>query len=169
MKGESNENQPRKGESNRTGVICLAKVFENEINLSVVHWIRKELGIQIPQFFNRPQRDVRAVMVPDIPRGREIDFNMGSHNKWLPPGIGQSELAFVDLSRTNIPKDLGMELWELLLAKWKIIRKKRNAAAHTQVLSKQAMLETRQALLELLNAHLFDRTYVMKQRYRGSS
>ena len=37
------------------GAICLAKIFEREINLSLVHWIREHLGINLPSYFNRYQ------------------------------------------------------------------------------------------------------------------
>jgi len=63
------------------GVICLAKVFEKEANLSIVHWARRELGVSLPQFFNKPQPGVRAIVIPQIPDGREIDLNVGRRGK----------------------------------------------------------------------------------------
>ena len=41
-------------------VMCFAKVFEREINLSVVHWVRKQLRINLPAFFDRFQYAFKA-------------------------------------------------------------------------------------------------------------
>ncbi|MCX7770674.1 MAG: hypothetical protein N2202_06275 [Proteobacteria bacterium] len=46
----------------------MTKVFERELNLSIVHWIRKELGIRLPGYFNKPQPDVRALCLKSFAR-----------------------------------------------------------------------------------------------------
>ena len=162
------QNIPGMAEADFTpGVICLAKTFENEINLSVVHWIRQGLGIQLPEFFNRPQKDVRAVYVPNILDGQEIDFNRGLRGKWLPPGIGQSELVCSEMGRESIPPDISPQLWGLLLQKWRTIRTIRNQAAHAELVTRESMLQVRTALQDLFSKHLFAQTDLMKRRYRG--
>lgn len=150
-------------------IICFAKVFENEMNLSVVHWIRQRLGIQLPEYFNLPQRGIRAVYTPSIEDGHEINFNTENQGKWLPPGIGQSELVCSDMGKTSIPAEFDLNLWAFLLAKWQIIRKKRNKAAHTEILGLEEMQAIRNALLELASQNLFAQTYSMKNHYKGIS
>ena len=42
------------------GVICLGKAFEREINLSAVHWMRQECGVDLPNYFNRFQPGLKV-------------------------------------------------------------------------------------------------------------
>jgi hypothetical protein len=150
------------------GVICLAKVFEREVNLSVVHWIRKELGIILPPYFNKHQPSVRARFVPGFPGGRAIDFNMERRGKWLPPGIGQSEIACKDMARTKMPHGWVDSSWNLLLTRWRVIREERNEAAHTELVDENSVLVVKSALDELSRHQVFERLYRMKVEYSGS-
>jgi len=150
------------------GVICMAKVFEKEANLAVVHWARKELGISLPQYFNKPQPGVTATVVPQIPGGREIDLNMNRNGKWLPPGIGQSEIACQELSLLGLPDEWDSTSWYLLLNIWRRVRVRRNEAAHSELMSETSMLEVRDMLQEMAEQRLFEKFYKMKQRYRGA-
>lgn len=71
--------------------ICLTKLFEREINLSLVHWIRKELGIHLPIFFNKFDNTVyNAFYVPNnigLRNPRPIDFNKRKYStdRWVAP------------------------------------------------------------------------------------
>lgn len=151
------------------GLICLAKVFEREVNLSVVHWARRELGIDLPRFFNRPQPGVKATVVPKLPGGREINLNMERHGKWLPPGIGQSALACHELSRARLPDNWDRDTWGLLFRLWERVRDKRNEAAHTEMIDEASLWSIKDALQELSTNGLFEKFYVMKQQYRGAT
>jgi len=149
------------------GLICLTKIFEKEANLSVVHWIRKELGISLPTYFNKPQPSVQAKLIPNITEGREINFNINRSGKWLPPGIGQSEIACSDLSKKNMPQSWDRASWNLLLDNWKIIREKRNEAAHTEMVGKASLIVVKKALMDLSMSKVFEKFCRMKSEYRG--
>ena len=153
------------------GIICLAKVFEKEINLSVVHWIRKELGISLPEYFNKPQPRVRAEFSP-VKGGKKIDFNTERSGKWIPPGIGQSEIVCKEMSSSAIREYFSRgwfrSNWDLLLTRWQEIRKERNSAAHTEVATIQSLLAVRDALGDLSKHGIFEVLYRMKMEYRGS-
>lgn len=151
------------------GVICLAKVFEKEANLSVVHWARGELGVSLPQYFNKPQPGLKATVVPQILGGRKIDLNMGRRGKWLPPGIGQSELACQELSRAGLPSDWVPTDWDLLFSLWKRVREKRNEAAHSELVDEASLLDVKDALQKMADHRVFERFYRMKQQYRGEA
>ena len=151
------------------GVICLAKVFEKEANLSVVHWARKELGVSLPQYFNMHQPGVRAIVVPRIPGGREIDLNVGRRGKWLPPGIGQSELACQELSMARLPSNWNTAEWHLLFSLWRKVREKRNEAAHNELMDMTSFLEVKRALQQMSDDKVFERFFRMKQEYRGET
>ena len=149
------------------GIICLAKVFEKEANLSVVHWIRKELGISLPSYFNKPQPSIQAILTPQSSSGRRIDFNINRRGKWLPPGIGQSEIACKELSKTKIPKGWDKQKWDLLLDNWKVIREKRNEAAHIEMVDRSSLDVVKDSLVNLSLSKVFEKFHQMKAEFSG--
>ena len=149
------------------GIICLAKVFEKEANLSVVHWIRKELGISLPSYFNKHQPQFWAKLTPSFAGGREIDFNAKRSGKWLAPGIGQSEIACKELSRAKLPEGWDASSWNLLLANWQAIREKRNEAAHTEMVDESSLVIVKNSLMNLSLSQIFEKFYRMKTEYSG--
>lgn len=150
------------------GVICLSKVFEKEINLSMVHWIRQKLGIELPRYFCKPQPSIRATYKPtNIPRATEINFNKNKHGKWLPPGVGQSEITCREMSQLALPDEWDSYTLNLLMSNWKKIREKRNAAAHTELVDENSFINVKQALEALSGGDIFQKLYFMKTEYRG--
>lgn len=149
------------------GIICLAKVFEKEANLSVVHWIRKELGISLPSYFNKHQPYFQAKLTPSFRGGREIDFNVKRGGKWLAPGIGQSEIACKELSQSRLPQGWDASSWDLLLTNWQAIREKRNEAAHTEMVDESSLVIVKNSLMNLSLSHIFEKFYRMKTEYSG--
>lgn len=146
------------------GVICLAKVFEKEINLSVVHWVRQHFGVKLPQYFNRYQPGVRA-------RLGKANFNMENQShpgQWFPPGIGQSEIACKNLAPSPPPYPISANDWQLLLTDWERIRIQRNKAAHTQIVDESCAQVVITSLTSLANNGLFNNLYAMKKAYRGA-
>lgn len=152
-------------------IICLTKVFEREVNLSVVHWARNELGIELPQYFNKHQPSVNAKLLTG-PSGEFVDFNMKSRKSWLPPGIGQSEIGCRQLSllhNNRLPPNWEKQTWDELLNNWNLIRKERNKAAHTEIMDRTSFLKVQMALNELAERGVFEKLYWMKSNYRGST
>jgi len=148
-------------------VTSLAKAFETEINLSIVHWIRERLGIELPQYFNIYQNDINALVIPNIPNPREINFNMNSNQKWRPPGLGESHLAFRKYGPTNGPKELTNLKWYLLDQAWNTIKHHRNRAAHTEEIGIQDARSVYERMNQLFEHNLFQDLYSMKRKYRG--
>ena len=142
--------------------ICLAKVFEREINLSVVHWIRQHLGVDLPDYFNRYQNSVNAMFCP--PKGRRIDFNRsGQQGKWNPPAIGESQIAYGLMAEDmnhwlNQPQDF--------LGHWDTIRQVRNKAAHTQFVGIDSVQTIQNTLNQLARNDIFQTLFEMKQTGR---
>ena len=146
------------------GVICLAKVFEKEINLSVVHWIRDSLGIKLPDYFNRFQ--------PQLPRNDtrfcNVNFNMEQDGRWRPPETGTSlrafraagELQHLDKRWIHLLSNLK------LLDNWELIKDQRNIAAHNRVVGKDSANAVRSALNNLSQNGIFEVLYDIKNTYR---
>lgn len=143
------------------GVIALSKVFEREANLSMVHWIRKQMGISLPEYYDKFQPDVVA-------RDGRTDFNKASKNgQWLPPGIGQSEVSMKRFAENGLPERWDARSYSLLMEQWAVIRERRNDAAHDRVTKMQALLEVQGALTNLAQNKCFEKFYEMKLAYSG--
>ena len=150
------------------GVICLTKVFEREINLSAVHWIRQQLDITLPDYFDKYQEDRKAIRRSGK---REIDFNRqkGRSNRWLPPGIGESEIIYRSMikgSSMSTNKLTAAQQDDLLLRNWNKIRNIRNRATHTELMPGTSVSEVERALDQLSTAGVFGLLHEMKKDYR---
>lgn len=142
-------------------VVCFAKVFERESNFSLVHWIRKELGISLPAYFNKPQPGIVAKV-------QSTDFNANRGGSWLPPGIGKSEFACLKMAKTRLPAGWDQVSWDFLTRSWKTIRERRNEAAHVRFVSEEPAYEVKNSIEGLAANGIFDRMYRMKTEYRGN-
>lgn len=121
-------------------ILSLCKIFEIETNLSLVHWFRKSLNIEMPLYFKKHKEDNQDYKITPstsmVENPRPIDFNKGYGKKWLAPGIGESELIVKTfLIDKNLPNEITG--YDELLKNWAILRQYRNKAAHTENLRKQ--------------------------------
>lgn len=143
-------------------VICLAKVFERELNFSLVHWLRKEKGIELPPFFNRYEEGKNATI-------GNVNLNREEDGRWLPPAMGQSKFAARQWAENNpIPPNWTRDQWDGLMTQWDVIHEMRNAAAHTEVVPLPAVQSMHTALENLSHESIFAKFYQMKQEYRGA-
>lgn len=121
-------------------ILSLCKIFEIETNLSLVHWFRNSINIEMPMYFKKHKDDNQEYKIlPStsiVENPRPIDFNKGYGKKWLAPGIGESELI---VKTFLIDKNLPLEItdYDELLKNWAILRQYRNKAAHTENMKKQ--------------------------------
>ena len=138
--------------------ICLAKVFEREINLSVVHWIRDNLGINLPRFFNEYQPRITAIFNGT---GQAINFNRENNGRWHPPATGEAQRAYRNVSN-DLSSWLAPHLVTNFLHNWDVIRKIRNSAAHTKVLDRDSVTKVQNALNELSSSGVFTALAEMK-------
>lgn len=152
--------------------ICMSKFFENEINLSIVHWIRKILGIDLPRYYERfqPSKDV-------IYRGqgmdRSVDFNSGSQRnfKWYPPALGQSHTAFKAILNDPYYKGrfeyINESSINQFLNDWNSLKEIRNRCAHAESIDKQTLNDLIKILNSLNKQRIFKTTYEMKKQLRS--
>ena len=154
------------------GVICLAKVFEREINFSVVHWIRDSLGIELPRYFYKFQ--------PGLQKNRTrfggANFNMVSQAEgqtpvWYPPETGKSLKALAAFKSPSERTKLNDKWTQLLnndtfFDKWEVIRSERNIAAHNTLVGEKAANNVRCALNDLSQEGIFEILSSMKKYYR---
>ena len=154
------------------GVICLAKAFEREVNLSVVHWIRQQLDIDLPAYFDRFQKERGEVEFD------KVDFNapQNSGNAWRAPMLGQSEKTCRSVTKDAKWESAYQEMinewantcqWKMLLDNWNAITEKRNAGAHESSVDKSYADDIKKALDNLAKGKVFDELYRMKKKYKG--
>jgi hypothetical protein len=150
------------------GLVCLAKVFEKEANLSIVHWARNQLGVELPRYFYLPQPGIKAKIIPQFEGGREIDLNKRKDQKWWPPALGESKLACRELTKKNRPP-IGWTKRDLdtLFRLWDIIREERNKAVHDKLIGEASLLKVKDTLQDLSNNGIFEKFYQLKKKYRG--
>jgi hypothetical protein len=150
--------------------ICLAKMFEKEINYSIVHAIRKQYSVELPRFFNQYQPGVAAkVKVQNQYSSREfiVDFNKSNNGRWQPPELG--------ISKAIANNNLTLEQWRLLglnnsedfLTSWDKIHQIRNKAAHTQSVTNQELNEMKASISNLASNNIFTILAKLKDKYRN--
>lgn len=148
-------------------IVNFAKVFEHEIDLSVVHWARERKGIELPRYFNKVHPGAVAAVIPSIENARPIDLNAGRHGSWLPPSLGEAALACTALASEAPPEPWNGASWQSLMNHWRKIQRIRNSSLHTGEASEQDSRAIRTNLAELADEGHFDRFCELKSRYRG--
>lgn len=158
-------------------VLGLSKFFEIEINLSAVHWIRKYLKIELPEYFkkhkpgyNQAKLALDSTLLSDsVGTPMQIDFNMGRNKKWLAPGIGQSELILKTLLKQNAVIETFTETEENeLLRSWAPVRELRNRASHTAIMSNTDFDKIARQLGLLSNKGHLTKILQLKLKYQGN-
>jgi hypothetical protein len=150
--------------------ICLAKMFENEINLSIVHWIRKQYSIELPRYFNKVQPEKLAYVSPNFPSGpgTQVNFNLEKNGTWQPPELGKSKtIAQYNLSKKDW-QSIGITHSFEFLSDWNTIHQVRNKAAHTTIVSLSDLEKLKNALSNMAKNNSFDKLADLKNSFRSS-
>ena len=155
-------------------VLGFSKIFEIEINLSIVHWIRKHLNIEMPDYYKKFKPSCEtAFIVPDkiiVTNPKPIDFNMHKGAKWLAPGLGQSELIIRSLHRNNVLIESFSDSEELsLIRDWSPIRESRNRAAHSEVMNARDLDNVACKMNALIESNNLKKILFLKQQYNGNT
>jgi hypothetical protein len=120
--------------------ICLAKAFENEINLSYFNWMRKIKGINMPQYYNKYEKNKNIVVTLDnIENPFSVNLNINKNGKLLPPTLGQTLLCFRFFYEVSniIPENHTNEGVNNLIEIWTRIKNLRNKIAHPVEFTKE--------------------------------
>lgn len=115
-------------------ITSVSKIFEIEINLSLVQWVRKDLGIEMPAYFNKYKNDPRDYSIkPQLPQLRNaigINFNSHLHNTYKPPEIGKTYYVFVYLKDVFNKYPEQITNFDSFLNLWNEFRILRNNSIH---------------------------------------
>lgn len=153
--------------------ICLAKMFEQEINNSFVHWVRKENAIQLPQYYNKVQPRVSAQVTPNFPRKNSyitpVNLNKSKNGSWQPPELGKS----MNIAKYNIKENdwanMRIRNAKVLLEEWSTIHSIRNKAAHTAEVTLDDFNRMKLSLEHIAKKHVFENLSLLKNTFKGST
>lgn len=149
-------------------IISYGKVFEIEIDLSIAQWIRKNLGINLPEYYNLHQPNLNVRYFPKIKNPKPIDFNSEKNGKLLLPGLGQTELAFYDFKNTFInEQNWQVKIVEDFVNSWRIIRELRNKAGHIDIMNKEKLDLIKEHMSILSVNGIFRELKILKQKLKG--
>lgn len=142
-------------------VMMFAKVFEREMNLSLVQYMRKISGVSMPQYFNRFQPEQQAIW--QEPRTEvELDFNRaGNNGALLLPALGQSVKwfeAYLGPHEAMLPlsESAKTAIGQGRKSKWKKLARIRNDASHTELASLEMVESVCRIFGEFNEGELFD-------------
>ncbi len=153
--------------------ISLGKIFEIEINLSIVQWIRKYLNIEMPLYFNKhkPSSTEYKLSPANELTGNSwpVDFNKGYGHKWNAPGIGESELIMKSLYKQGDYPANQIRNFDQFLLKWESIRRYRNKAAHNNLMTEKDFIGMISDFEHLNHSKYFHDIVQLKTALKNSS
>ncbi|UOK56131.1 hypothetical protein MGI18_13890 [Bacillus sp. OVS6] len=141
-------------------VICLSKMFEKEINNSIVHWLRSQHQIELPDYYNKYQPGKTALI-------SEVNLNKGNPGKWFPPELGRSKYIAEKILNQSDWNKIGIENPELLIKNWITIHRIRNRAAHSENVFLSDFTEVKKVLYTLSSNRIFEQLYGLKMIFQG--
>jgi hypothetical protein len=146
------------------GVICLAKMFEYELNCSLVHMVRKEHSIKLPTYFNRYQPNKEAWI--NTGNGYKVNVNSQRDRNWLPPEIGKTKNIARHYFTDHHWKLTGIQNKDSFLSEYDTIHAIRNKAAHTDEVKKEDYFQLTASLMKLSQQRVFENLYKLKELYK---
>ena len=153
-------------------VLCslIHKVFETEINASVLQLMRKNIDIPMPEFYDKFYPGSKQCYVRNVNLNRYLK---GDPVKYISPGLGSACFAYQALKeeKEGFRRDMdnygiNVFLQDKLRVLWDEICRLRNKEAHCQVISIQEYDAMLSALSEVFD-HYMPSFVKMKKGLRG--
>jgi hypothetical protein len=144
--------------------ICLAKMFEKELNCSIVHMVRAEHSIELPRYFNEYQPNIDAW----VNTGGKYQVNVNGHKngKWLPPELGKTKNLVKHYFGDKQWKMSGIQNKRDFLFEWDKIHAIRNKAAHTDDVGFENFNQLLKSIQTLSSQRIFEKLYFLKEGYK---
>lgn len=159
------------------------RAFENEMNLSLAHFVREQLEIQLPEYFYRYEEGVIAKMIAYGANGEfEIDFNKVNNfnvvqgRNWSPVMLGNILKAIDSImdpdmiylnAQNKLTEIFGDAKLQILKEEWGKIKNIRNKCAHTAQVALNDIHLMERAFDRLYQAGIFGILASMKNKYRN--
>ena len=147
-------------------VVSWAKAVENELNLSAAHWVRRDLGVDLPLFFNRHQPNVEAIFNPTA--NYSLDFNSllyeaGSSGQWRPPSLGPLLGVLNHYTAREALDFLHKDTFQTFNACLDVLRRVHNSACHPRWVAKEAASELLDSVTQMRYVGILGQLTRLKQ------
>jgi hypothetical protein len=152
------------GQDFSASAICLTKMFEKELNSSIIHLVRREHSIDLPLFFNEYQPN--RVAIVKTGEKHQVDVNNHKFGKWLPPELGKTKNLINYYFTPEHWKKIGIENKNSFFFEWKMIHEIRNRAAHTEDVGLNDFTRLKNSLFSLADQHIFEKLYLFKKQFK---
>jgi hypothetical protein len=146
-------------------VIGYTKFFEKELNLSIVQFLRSELGIEMPLYFNEYFESSDEFVIR-LGNDFVVNFNLmdWKTKKYLSPGLGNA----LNCIKTKIDTpSKHSQMFSVLYYEGKKLSGIRNRAAHSELISKDEVIATRQIIANFYVNQVFIDMLRLKAALRG--
>lgn len=122
-------------------IMSLSKVFEIEMNNSVVQFIRQKNGIYMPENYNKYDKTRGAILVEVVDGDRkwEVDINP-CYGNGMYKAFTMKDILLLTKMYSEAMSDEMSRLVERFKKVWDNIRIERNASAHLDVIDEQRFL-----------------------------
>lgn len=145
-------------------ISSLSRVLEIELNNSIVQWIRRQKGIEMPRYYNRvkPGHNGRI--------SDKIDLNEADreHNNELRTQTLGNIKFLMEGFQKQMPESLAI-IASGLCKKWEEIREARNMSSHTSVTDEKAFLNFYKVFCMIMERGWFTTLMDLKLDLRGDN
>lgn len=147
-------------------ILPFVKALELELSYSIVHWVRKNYDINLPEYFY--EYEPRKNVMINIGRGSGINFNLSWNQQWRSPELGGQILGFktVRSNSKNHPFETDNQFNRFIDLCY-IIKNIRNRACHPNFTSEKELLKVIDSWIELLKGNYFEILNLLKSEYKG--
>ena len=147
-------------------VIGYSKFFESEIKLSVLPFIRNELGVRMPDFYD--SYFPGGIIILAINDSFKVDFNQKNYltGELIPPGLGQILNCYDFLNKRILLSNISHKEFINIT---KELNRIRNRSAHTDIVSSEDIARVREIIVRLYDLKVFDDFYSIKVKLSSKS
>ena len=131
----------------------LGKIFETEINCSIIQWLRYLTGVEMPDFYNRVKPNTQCWYM-------NVDLNKSFNNQLSTIPIGTA-LELIMKCQSELPDEIGNSSSNFFSI-WRDIRNRRNAASHPGVVDEKDFVAFYRSFCELITEGWFTQLMNLK-------
>lgn len=146
--------------------VLLGKMFEKELNWSIVQQMRQCIEIPMPRYFCKYCRGKNGLLECDDRKANLNQSMFGKHWKPLPIGEAQTAYTILKISpqRPNCPPLTLLDSASEAL--WRELKEGRNEAAHHSLVSRQAFIKNYELFSRFLDDGFFRQLVRIKRQLR---
>lgn len=162
-------------------ILYLAKIVENELNLSICQMLRQSMGIAMPRYYNKYCRETDQAWIPtekkDVPLNRYI--NLPSGTRKVLEGVALGDLLHAYMTAIgeepshnrhwHVPYPMNLiKIPFEFLSLWEDFKNVRNDAAHSRSVDRDMFDQTKYDFEEFLQSFILILYRIKNNLRRGN-